>query len=288
MQDKNFLGSYIKLMKQQAFYKDYWHTFEVVPARSDRLKRAVFNLRYNLYCEHNKFLDKDDYPDKMEIDMFDEEATHFALIYKRTGKVVGTIRVLVPDPMRPLTSFETQKYCDHPMLQIENRVMGTCEISRFCMDPYFLRREEDGNLLPAYHEQEWNNEGNKRSAMPFLRRRIPYAPLGLFMAAFEVALDHDLTNCITFIEPDHLESLDRLGFDFRVLGPRINVHGEQQPLVFNIKSTLDSMAIHNRECWEVISDHGRLHQLSTQLFQYDWQDSVFDEATRERILNKLL
>ena len=50
------------------------------------------------------------------------------------------------------------------------------------MAPRFRRREGDGRILPAYCEQQVNNDW-----MPLARaiagRHVTYAPLGLMMAA---------------------------------------------------------------------------------------------------------
>ena len=280
------LDACIKKFRQQAFYNAYWKTFEVVAADTDELRRQVFHLRHQIYCRENRFLEPDQFPDELERDAFDRRAIHHLLIHKETGKPAGTVRVLLPDDSRPLTSFELQKTCDHPLLQIENRVMGLCEISRFCMAQRFRRRPRDGHLLSGYYEQEWDEDG--KPGLSILRRRIPYAPLGLMKAAFETAMAGGITNCVMALESSQFQTLRRLGLNYRVLGPRIDMHGVLQPLIFNIKAALDGMEAENRECWEVVSDQGRLHGRASELYHYNWQDTVFDENTRDMILRKLI
>lgn len=282
----SLLGAALGALRQRAFYNAYDRTFEVVRATTDSLKEQAFRLRYQIYCEENKFMSPADYFEPMERDAFDLRAVHHLLIHVPTNTVVGTVRVLLPDETAPLTSFELQKVCDHPLLQIENRVLGLCEVSRLCMAPTFRRRPKDGHLLPAYYEQEWNEDGNRASSMPFFRRRIPYAPLGLLRAAFETMLEAGMTNGILAVEPEQSQTLMRLGFAYRLLGPRVEMQGVLQPVVFNIKAVLDSMETVNPECAEIVGDRGRLHARARALHHYDWHDSVFSESDKDVFLHK--
>lgn len=275
-------------LRQQAFFDSYRKTFRLIRADSDTQKEQAYRLRYDVYCEEHQFIDKTDYIDGQERDQFDDDAVHFLLIHKTTNEIAGTLRVILPQDTKPLTSFELQKKCDHPLLQIENRVMGMAEISRFCMAKKFRRRSRDGDLLPSYYEQEWNNEENKALSLPFFQRRIPYAPLGLLMMAFEAIMAHGIMNGVMMVEESQISTLQRLGLCYRVLGPRLSYHGDQQPLVFNIKAVMDSMKDINPECWDIVSDKGRLQKRADELNQYSWQDSLFDEACREMILRKLI
>lgn len=278
----------IKAIRQQTFYNQYWKTFEIVRAESDEQKRKAFRLRYKVFVEENGFLNPALYPDGLEFDAFDNHAIQFLLMHRVSGETAGTLRLVLPQHASPLTSFELQKQCDHPLLQIENRVMGLCEISRFCMAPRFRRRERDGRMLPAYYEQDGNAAPDKTGKKPLFVRSIPYAPLGMMMAAFEAALGAGITDCVMDYELDQLYTFNRLGIDYRVLGPRLYSHGETQPLVFNITSALQSMSEINPESFEVAADRGRLLDHARSLNHQDWQDRVFSGACRDMIMEKLL
>lgn len=289
MELDRFIKNCLTTIQSQAFAHFYWRTFDVIKADSEELKDIAYRLRYEVYCKDNNFLPAENYPDGREKDQFDDHATHFLLYHKPTDSFIGTLRLNVPQPRNPLTSFELQKLCDHPLLQIENRVMGMCEISRFCMVSSFRKRDRDGSLLPAYYEQQGSDEENcKPEGIIFFRRRIPYAPLGLLQAAFKEALVHKITNCVMALEPRQIPAFARLGMTYRVLGPRLSFHGEQQPLIFNIKAVLDKMAENNPACWEVASDQGKLQETANLFYNNDWQDAVFDAECRKLILSRLL
>ena len=89
------------------------------------------------------------------------------------------------------------------------------------------------------------------------------------------------------MDPMQFRSLRKLGMDYRVLGPRLTVHGRHQPLVMNIKAVLDHMADRNPVCWEVLSDRGKLMRRANELASYEWHDTIFDESTREGLIDKL-
>lgn len=285
---RSWIHACLQSIQQQAFYNTYWNLFTVVRADTDELKDKAYALRYDVFCRENGFIDPARYPDERERDEFDERAVHHLLIHKESGKVAGTVRVLLPDERRPLTSFELQKLCDHPLLQIENRALGIAEISRLCMARDYRRRPRDGHVLPSYYEQEWGDAEKPNSATRFFRRRIPYAPLGLMMAAYETVLGAGLLDVVSSVEPGQFRTMKRIGLSYRVLGPRLNHQGSQQPFIYNLKTTLDTVAAENPECWELLSDRGRLHHRANELQQNHWQDEIFDEVCKEMILRKLI
>jgi N-acyl amino acid synthase of PEP-CTERM/exosortase system len=288
MDTQSWIKSCVQSIQQQAFYNTYWKTFTAIRADTDELRAKAYQLRYEVFCRENGFIDSTHLPEGQERDEFDERAIHHLLIHKPTGKVAGTVRVLLPDERRPLTSFELQKVCDHPLLQIENRALGLAEISRMCMARDFRRRPRDGHVLPSYYEQEWNEGGESNGVLPFFRRRIPYAPLGLMMAAYETVMGAGLLDCVSAVDPSQFRSLKRIGLSYRVLGPRISYQGSQQPFIFNIKTALDTMASENPECWDVVSDRGRLHRRANELHQNSWHDEIFDDVCKEMILRRLI
>lgn len=262
-------------INQRAFFNAYRKTFCVVLADTDELRKKVFRLRHRVYCVENLYINPRSFPDELERDAFDERAWHWLMIHKETGESAGTLRLLMPDADRPLVSFELQKACDHPLLQIENRVLGVCEISRFCMAHEFRRRLLDGSLLPSYHDQE---DGGKTQDDRKHIRLIPYAPLGLLGAAFDAAIEHGLHSCVMTIEPRQVESFKNLGLVAHTLGPSIILHGPQQPVILNIKAVLDNMAQVNRACWDVLTDRGALQRRVDESFRKSWQDTAAGES----------
>jgi N-acyl amino acid synthase of PEP-CTERM/exosortase system len=169
---------------------------------------------------------------------------------------------------------------------MEEKVMQFCEVSRLCMTKSFRKRPGDGNILPSYFDQDQSLHVDPGTTVSF-RRVIPFAPLGLLRAAFEGALEHGLTDCICILDPEQLYALQRIGLSYRVLGPRLDLAGPQQPVIFNIKHALDNMILQNPPCWEIVSDRGRLHLKANEIEQNAWHDQMFDQQCMDMIFQHL-
>lgn len=288
MSTEQFLSACLDSMHSKTFYPAYHKAFRVVQANSDALKDIAFRLRYQVYCVDNNIDIHSNIADagQIEKDSYDDHAIHYLLYHKETDEAVGTVRIVLPRQEKLLHSFPLQFICDHPLLHMEDRVGTFCEISRLCMSQKFRKRPEDGKILPAYFDQDQNMYLNHATNVR-VRRAIPFAPLGLLQAAFEGALNHGLTDCICILDPEQLYSLQRIGLSYRVLGPRLDMNGPQQPVIFNIKHALDNMILQNPPCWEVVSDRGRLHLKANELEQNAWHDQMFDEKCMDMIFERL-
>ncbi len=289
MPQDSVMQAVLRVVQLRTFADAYRKTFEVVEAGNNLLREQAFRLRYQVYCEDNRFIIPGG-PEGLETDSYDERARHFLLMHKASGEAVGTVRVIPPNRVNPDDSFPLQENCDHPLLLIDEKIGNLCEISRLCMVKNFRRRPMDGKILPAYYEAENFQEGLRhvRSMGRYFRRRIPYAPLGLLRAAFGAVMDAGALDVVMGIDPQQLRTLKRLGLSFRPLGAPIDTLGQIQPLVFNIKNALDTMALENPECWEIASNQGQLHKRATMMVQDQWHDNVVDDTCRAMIMRRMM
>lgn len=288
MSTQQFLNACLESMHSKSFYSDYQKAFRVLHANSSALKDIAFRLRYEIYCADNNIdaRDGDTECSAMEKDAYDDNAQHYLLYHKATDRAVGTVRIVLPREDKPLHSFPLQFICDHPLVHMEDRVPHFCEISRLCMTRDFRKRPGDGAALPAYFDQDMGMQINDGPSV-HIRRTIPFAPLGLLRAAFEGALERGLTDCICVLDPEQLYALQRIGLSYRVLGPRLDMNGPQQPIIFNIKHALDNMILQNPPCWEIVSDRGRLHLKANEMEQNAWHDQMFDQKCMDMIFENL-
>lgn len=277
MSYKSLFKTCLDAIRQQSFHTAYRNTFDVVRAETDEQKDLAFRLRYQVYRIEYGPQQALRYEDAIERDIYDERAVHHLLIHRPSGELMGTARTILPDRDNPERSFPVQNVCDHPYIHMEDKVQALCEISSLCVAAKFRRRPDDGRFLPAFHDQDWRVQF-REGRLAYLRRRIPYAPLGLLGAAFEAALQADVLECVLAVEPEQLHSLERIGLSCRPLGPRVEMFGaEHQPVVFNIKHTLDHMLETSPHCWDVVSDMGRRHKMANTLYLDDWCSTVFGE-----------
>lgn len=283
---KMLMKTALETIDQRSFTAAYNNTFELVEAITPEQKNKAFRLRYKIYCEEHGCECTPDPGNYMELDEFDDRAVHYLLMHRISGETVGTLRVVIPNDACPAESLPIQNHCDHPLLQMDSRVLSLCEISRFCMAARFRKRAQDGQFLSSYYNQDMI-EGQQEGKIVFVRRRITYPQAALLRGAFEAALQARITECVWMVEPKHLPSLNQIGFSYRVLGPSVPLHGGLQPLIFNIKHVLDTMHRKDPACWDIVSDSGRLQAMADELARNDWQDSLIDQECREKILERL-
>lgn len=280
------VGTCVEALELRSFRDAYKGTFSLVPCITQVQKEEILRLRHDIFCREYGYEPESYAGSGREHDHYDERAVHYALLHKASNSFAGALRLILPDDERPGESFPIQKHCDHPLLASDSRVLTLCEISRFCMAPQFRKRTEDGRLLSAYHGQDMiqvDVDGEIRE----IRRKIPYPQAALLAGAFETALEARIMDCVWMAPPEHLESLAKIGFLYRTLGPRVAYHGGTQPIIFNIKHVLDNMRRNVPSCWEIVSDGGRLHEMADRLDQNDWTDRLLDDACIDRIFEKL-
>jgi N-acyl amino acid synthase of PEP-CTERM/exosortase system len=285
-QGKGFIATCLDTWHHQSCIKIYNDTFELVRAVTDAQRELSFRLRYDVYVAENKFEKNQAHmAQNLEKDSYDNHAAHYLLLQRNSGDAIGTLRVILPDDNRPLESFPLQKQCKHPLLQDPLKAETLFELSRFCVAKKFRKRERDGRLLSSYYDQDIV-DGRVNGQIAFFRRRIPYAPAALIRGAFETALGARILEGVWMVDPCHLSSLERIGMEIRALGPHIAYHGGAQPVIFNIKTTLDTMRTLNPYCWEIISDAGRLQAIADNLTVNDWRDRVLEDVCSDNNFQK--
>ena len=98
----------------EAFYASYRKTFSIVKADTDDLREQAFRLRYEVYCLENKYEDPKQNPGEIEQDLYDQDADHFLLMHNESGRVAGTVRVILPNPDSSEDCFPMQSVCEPP------------------------------------------------------------------------------------------------------------------------------------------------------------------------------
>ncbi|MDP7142136.1 MAG: PEP-CTERM/exosortase system-associated acyltransferase [Alphaproteobacteria bacterium] len=275
-------GACLETISQKTFYHTYWKTFSLVKADTDELREQAFRLRHEVFCSDEFQGLHCGMADDLEKDAYDDRAAHYLLRHNDTGDIAGVVRTIHADMDSDIFSFPLQEVCDHPFIHDQNTEKKITEISRLCMAKTFRQRPGDGRALPAYTNimQHYHNED---VGVSYIRRRIPFAPLGLLHAAFESALANKSMDCVVAMDPSDFHTLRDLGIVYKVLGPRLSHYAGMQAVVFNIKTVLDHMMQDNKPCWEIVTDHGRLHSIANEIALENWSDTIFGQQTRDAI-----
>ncbi|MEM8799090.1 MAG: PEP-CTERM/exosortase system-associated acyltransferase [Pseudomonadota bacterium] len=212
----------------------------------------VFRLRYQVYCEETGFLDPADNPNGRETDLFDDRSRHAGLFYKPTGRLIGTVRVVLPDASAPGAGLPAVLHAPAlkalPASRLPHHRTG--EISRFAVCSSFRRRRGDG----LYGRETILVNG--RAVDP--RRVVPHATLGLIKMIFQIAIDAGLSHTCAIIDPALLRMMRRLGFLYEPVGPTVEFHGPRQPVCGDGVEMMRHLADERPEIFDVVSDGGKL------------------------------
>ena len=235
----------------QGLIEHYKRWFDIVPANTPELLEAAYRLRYEVYCLETGFEDKDQFPDGLEWDEYDERSVTSLLIHKPTGKIAGTIRLILPDasavdaPALPASKVSADLAGMIPEMLPR---ATTAEISRFTISKDFRKRREDG-LLPAVYEV---------SGRPGDQRVIPHIALGLMQSVLRMSIENDITHLCMLIEPALDRLVRKLGLYFTPVGPIVQYHGRRRAYYCeNIAMAAD---IYRRrpEIWNFVADGGKM------------------------------
>lgn len=183
--------------------------FVVEMAETKETIHEAQQLRYQVFCtERNIFSIS---PEAcLEADDFDTNARHVVIRNRRTGEVVGTVRLVLNSPSKSGCSFPMQRYCD-PDLFSDLPMESTAEISRFA-----LSKQRRATNCPSDS---------------LLR-------LGLMQGILRLSSELGLTHWCAVMERSLLRLLQGAGVHFSPVGPLIDIYGLRQPSVAEISTVL--------------------------------------------------
>jgi N-acyl amino acid synthase of PEP-CTERM/exosortase system len=189
---------------------DFCELIDIVPANSRELLDCVYRLRFQVYCLERGFEDATQYPDGREQDADDARSMHCLLIFRPTGMVLGTVRLILPqyDSALPVSRIAGSR-----LHALDLPVETTAEVSRFAIAKAV--RRQMGHCLSSSHLE--------------VRRTLPLLSLGLIHAAVMMSLSRGITHVVAMMEPALLRLLARVGVEFHTIGEPIDHHGLRQP-----------------------------------------------------------
>jgi N-acyl-L-homoserine lactone synthetase len=201
--------------------------FSIEKADRADLVREACELRYQVYCLERNF----EAPQgQIETDDFDDRSRHVVLRHRASGKVIGTVRLVLMYPAAPHDSFPLQRVCDASFL---NRVplSGIAEISRFAIS------KELRIASPA--------------AQGMLR-------LALVRGLVDLSGELGLTHWCAMMEPSLLRLLRATAMHFEAHGPLVDHHGMRQPSFTSLDAFLGRVEREHPAIWDFVTDSGKL------------------------------
>ena len=206
--------------------------FEIIPADTNVLRHEAYRLRYQVYCVENDFLGG---ISGLEMDEYDAHAQHMILCHRQSGKIVGTVRLVLPRPDRPEASFPMLRFCDRSFTK-ELCLMHCGEGSRFAISRHRLSAT--------------------RSTLHVLR-------LWLIQGVVRMSIEAGHSHILAILDPRLLRLFRMNGINFRGLGPLVDYHGMRQPAFIETATMFEEVRSTHPEIWDVMTDGGRYTETFT-------------------------
>jgi N-acyl-L-homoserine lactone synthetase len=200
--------------------------FEMLPAVTAEHRQEAYRVRYQVDCVENDFLVG---INGMEMDEFDAHAQQMLLCHRRTGDVVGTVRLVLPRSDRLEASFPMQRHCK-PELLAHLPLARSGEGSRFALSKHRLV--------------------NRSTSMQLLR-------VWLMHGIVRMSAEAGNTHILAVMERSLLRLLRVTGVNFIPAGQAVEYHGLRQPAYVRIQTMLTEVLEKRPDVWFIMTDGGR-------------------------------
>ena len=198
--------------------------YAVQVADSAELIQEAYCLRHQVYCLERGY---EPGTGGLETDMFDAHSSHAVVREREDGRVVGTVRLILPIT-GARRSLPTQQLCS-PGLLDGLPLETTAEVSRFAVSK--------------------ERRGSDAMADSLLR-------LSLVQGAVRMSRDHGVTHWCAVMERSLLRLLRTTAIHFSPVGPLVEYHGLRQPAVAGLGAMLARMEQEQPNLWHFITGSG--------------------------------
>jgi len=240
--------------------KQFYQYFDLVHADTAKLRREVFQLRYQIYCLETGFERHEDCDRSvvdgreifLEKDAWDQRADHYLLRHLRSGRYAATVRLVLPDPADLLAPYPIEAHCRLEAPEKEPDVRShLAEISRLAVSREFKKRAgEAGSLAGISQRPEIYFKADER-------RMLPHLTVGLFAAIVRMTRAHDIQHWYAVMEPALIRLLRLFGIRFVPIGPDVDYHGLRRPCLAEVDKVLPSIRKVNPPLWDLITEGGK-------------------------------
>ena len=227
--------------------------FRVIPADTEELRRAVYRIRYQVYCTEMGFEPPENFPDGLERDAYDRRAMHVLLRHLPSGEYAGCVRLIDDQPGEPRELFPFERFCGHSLRRnlINPAILprgSFGEISRLAVRGQFRRRPgEQSNPHGVIEEEVVVHD-------PEQRRTFPHIALGLYLAGAAMGLLQGLSGVFVMMEPRLARHMRRYGIVFRQAGEIVDYHGLRGPFYISRRDLFEHLKPEIRDLLDAITE----------------------------------
>ena len=196
-----------------------------VAASNEDLRDETFRIRYEVYCDELHYEDAGNFPDKREIDPYDEFSLHCLLYHGASKTYAGCVRLVLANPERPDDPFPFERTCKDTiyagiLAKLAPDRTKVAEISRLAVRSVFRRRK--GEQKSAMGLIDERNRGLGRA-------RTPWIPLGLYLSAAALGVIKGFDGVFAMMEPSLARRLGSYGIKFVQVGGPVEHRGQRAP-----------------------------------------------------------
>ncbi len=207
-----------------------YSNFKFGQVTDETLKKEIYRLRYEVYALEFGFENPSEFPNKLEIDLYDKHSIHFAAV-NEFQEVIGTVRMI----MHSIDGFPVEKAAEIIRFDDKPEMKYITEVSRLAVSKKLRRRPEDGiHGVESYIKKSeggvLNDDDEKRKEEEKnSRRQRPVIILGLYRAVYQKCRELGITHMYIITEEKLFHALNKFGFVFRQVGDAVEYHGRRIP-----------------------------------------------------------
>jgi N-acyl amino acid synthase of PEP-CTERM/exosortase system len=212
--------------------------FQVIFADTPELKEEVYRIRYEVYCRELRYEPAENFPDRLEQDIYDERSCHCLLLHRRSGVYAGCVRLVLPDPSDPEGKLPFEDPCAgslYPDLiePIFDHRHAVGELSRIAVPEHFRRRKGERGRQVGNMEMPVPKPGELR--------QFSHIPLGLYLACSAIGVMNGLEGVFAMMEPRLARHLQRFGIIFQQVGQVVDYHGPRAAFYISQETLLRNL-----------------------------------------------
>ena len=209
--------------------------------------KAVYYLRYQVFCEERGIIPKHLHPDQLEMDEYDARSRHFAAYYIKDRQIAGTVRLVQSEVLEQLPLCK-KCWIDSALLPVGIDCRKCAEISRLAISKRIRRRSTDG-----HYPQEKEDDKNIRIKSNN-RANFPEIILGLYKALYQETKLQGIEHWLAAMEPALVKLLRKLNIQFREIGPEADYYGPVKPYIASVSDFERSLFTWNPELYASFAD----------------------------------
>lgn len=233
---------------KESLAEKFLQYFEIELATSAAQKKAVFEVRYRVYCDEFEYEPGERFPGKAEYDEYDASSLHCLIRHKSSGMAAGCVR-LVPASNNADELLPFEKYCAESIdrVFVESLKTERCkiaEVSRLAVDGAFRRRA--GEAATRFGEIE------SMDCSAAEKRTFSLIAISGFLACAALADLSGRSDVFAMMEPFLPRLVKRSGIYWQQAGRTIQYHGDRALYHIKTQSAVDNMVPDLKELYLAI------------------------------------